>query len=61
MNTVTPRNAYCALVVGFAQRYDKTAGVGTIVSLMLPYVVIMYACWTLLFVAWHLLGLPWGL
>jgi aminobenzoyl-glutamate transport protein len=61
MNTITPLNAYFALVVGFAQRYDKTAGVGTVVSLMLPYVVIMYAVWTLLFVAWHLLGLPWGL
>ena len=38
MNAITPLNAYFALVVGFAQKYDKTAGVGTIVSLMLPYV-----------------------
>lgn len=61
MNTITPLNAYFALVVGFAQRYDKSAGVGTVVSLMLPYVVIMYALWTALFVVWHLLGLPWGI
>ncbi len=40
MNAITPLNAYFALVVGFAQKYDKSAGVGTIVSLMLPYVVL---------------------
>ena len=40
INSITPLNAYFALVVGFCQRYDKNAGVGTVVSLMLPYVVI---------------------
>jgi aminobenzoyl-glutamate transport protein len=61
VNSITPLNAYFALVVGFAQKYDKNAGVGTVVSLMLPYVVIMAVLWTLLFAAWYLLGLPWGL
>jgi aminobenzoyl-glutamate transport protein len=61
INAITPLNAYFALVVGFAQKYDKSAGVGTVVSLMLPYVVIMLVLWTILFAAWHLLGLPWGL
>jgi aminobenzoyl-glutamate transport protein len=61
INMITPLNAYFALVVVFAQRYDKNAGVGTVVSLMLPYVVILFVAWTLLFVAWFLLGLPWGI
>jgi aminobenzoyl-glutamate transport protein len=61
MNVVTPLNPYFALVVVFAQKYDKTAGVGTLVALMLPYVIAMFAVWTLLFIAWFLLGLPWGL
>jgi aminobenzoyl-glutamate transport protein len=61
VNAITPLNAYFALVVGFAQKYDKNAGVGTVVSLMLPYVVIMLVLWTLLFAVWYLLGLPWGL
>ncbi|WP_332684287.1 AbgT family transporter [Bosea sp. (in: a-proteobacteria)] len=61
MNAITPLNAYFALVVGFAQKYDKTAGVGTIVSLMLPYVVWMFVLWTALFSVWKWLGLPWGL
>jgi aminobenzoyl-glutamate transport protein len=61
MNVITPLNAYFALVVVFAQKYDKGAGVGTIVALMIPYVVGIFIIWTLLFVAWFMLGLPWGL
>lgn len=61
VNAITPLNAYFALVVGFAQKYDKNAGVGTVVSLMLPYVILLFVVWTALFAAWHLLGLPWGL
>jgi len=61
MNAITPLNAYFALVVGLAQKYDKNAGVGTIVSLMLPYVVLMFVLWTALFAVWKMLGLPWGL
>ena len=36
-NVITPLMAYFAVIVVFAQRYDKQAGVGTIVSLMIPY------------------------
>jgi aminobenzoyl-glutamate transport protein len=61
MNVITPLNAYFALVVIFAQKYEKNAGVGTIVALMLPYVLWISVSWTLLFIAWHLLGLPWGI
>jgi aminobenzoyl-glutamate transport protein len=61
INAITPLNAYFALVVTFAQKYDKNAGVGTVVSLMLPYVIWMILLWTLLFAGWYLLGLPWGL
>jgi aminobenzoyl-glutamate transport protein len=61
VNAITPLNAYFAFVVTTAQKYDKTAGVGTIVSLMLPYVVLMTVLWTLLFFVWYWLGLPWGL
>ena len=53
MNAITPLNAYFALVVGFAQKYDKNAGVGTVVSLMLPYVVWMFVLWTALFAVWQ--------
>ena len=61
MNAITPLNAYFALVVGFMQKYDRTSGVGTVVSLMLPYTVWIFVLWTALFAVWKMLGLPWGL
>ena len=60
INAISPLNAYFALIVTFATRYQKHAGVGTVVALMLPYVVIVFAVWILLLAAWQLLGLPWG-
>jgi aminobenzoyl-glutamate transport protein len=61
MNAITPLNAYFALIVTFAQRYQKDAGVGTVIALMLPHVAAMCVVWPLLFVAWYLADLPWGL
>jgi aminobenzoyl-glutamate transport protein len=61
MNAITPLNAYFAVVVGFAQKYVRTAGIGTVVALMLPYVIWMFLLWTALFAVWQVLGLPWGI
>jgi len=60
MNAVTPLNAYFALIVSFAQRYQKDAGVGTVVALMLPYVVVVSIVWIVLLIIWQVLGIPWG-
>jgi aminobenzoyl-glutamate transport protein len=60
-NALTPLNAYFALVVGFAQKYDKNAGIGTVVALLLPYAIWMTVFWMALFAAWYWLGLPWGI
>jgi aminobenzoyl-glutamate transport protein len=60
INAITPLNAYFALIVTFAQKYQRDAGVGTVVALMLPYVLILMVVWTIFLAAWHLLGLPWG-
>lgn len=61
MNMITPLNAYFALVVTFCAKYEQGSGVGTVVALMLPYLVVVTILWTALFMAWYLLGLPWGL
>ena len=50
---------YLALIVTFAQRYDKNAGVGTVIAMM-PYAVAVSVVWILLFLGWELLGLPHG-
>ena len=60
VNAITPMMAYFPLIVGFATKYDKKAGVGTVISMMLPYVVIISIVWLLMFIGWQLLGLPWG-
>ncbi len=60
MNAVSPMNAYFGLIVAFAMKYQKDAGVGTVIALMLPYVAVLFVLWPLLLAVWHVLGLPWG-
>jgi aminobenzoyl-glutamate transport protein len=59
-NVITPLNVYLGVMVGFAQKYVKDAGIGTIVALMLPYTVVMIVLWTLFLIAWNGFGLPLG-
>jgi aminobenzoyl-glutamate transport protein len=59
-NAISPLNAYFALIVTFARKYQKDAGVGTVVALMLPYVIVVFIAWILLLAAWQIFGLPWG-
>lgn len=61
INSITPLNAYFALIVTFAQRYQEESGVGTVIALMLPFIIALCGIWTLFFAAWYLVGLPWGL
>jgi aminobenzoyl-glutamate transport protein len=60
LNVINPLLPHFALVVGFARRWDKSAGVGTIVAMMLPYAAATFVVWVVLFLAWYLLGLPFG-
>ncbi|MHC2993070.1 aminobenzoyl-glutamate transporter [Pontibacter sp. HJ8] len=59
-NIISPMMSYFALIVAFIQRYDKKAGLGTVISTMLPYTVAFFIGWTILFIIWILLGLPLG-
>jgi aminobenzoyl-glutamate transport protein len=59
-NVVTPLMVYLPFIVTIAKRYQKDAGIGTIIALMLPYVAAIAIAWILLFVAWYLLGIPLG-
>jgi aminobenzoyl-glutamate transport protein len=59
-NVITPLMVYLPFIVMITQRYKKDAGVGTVVSLMIPYTVVVAVSWLLFFVAWYLLGIPLG-
>ncbi len=59
-NIITPLMSYFAMIVVFAQRYDEEAGLGTMISTMIPYSITFLIFWTLLLAAWFLFGLPLG-
>ena len=59
-NIIAPMMSYFTLIVAFFERYDKESGIGTVVATMLPYTVVFLICWSVLLIAWMLLGLPVG-
>jgi aminobenzoyl-glutamate transport protein len=59
-NIVTPLMPYFPLIVTFAQKYHKKTGVGTLISVMLPYSLTFLAVWTAFLLAYWGLGLPLG-
>ena len=60
-NIITPLMPYFPLVVVFCQRYVKGAGIGTVLSMMLPYAVAFLVAWTGFLLAYWAIGLPLGL
>lgn len=60
-NIVTPLMPYFPLVVVFCQKYVKSTGIGTLVSMMIPYSIVFTIAWTLFLLAYWALGLPLGL
>lgn len=59
-NVISPMMSYFALIVAFMQRYDEKAGIGTVISTMLPYTVTFFIGWTIMLIIWILLELPLG-
>ena len=59
-NCVTPLYVYFPLLLGWIQKYNKNIGIGTIVSLLIPYAVILFVMWVILVFAWYGLNLPIG-
>lgn len=59
-NVLTPLMPYFPLMVVFAARYQRGAGIGTVIALMLPYAIALSVLWTAFFMAWYLLGIPLG-
>jgi aminobenzoyl-glutamate transport protein len=59
-NVITPLMVYLPFIVLVCQKYKKKSGVGTVISLMVPYTVVVGVAWLLFFVAWYLIGIPMG-
>jgi aminobenzoyl-glutamate transport protein len=59
-NIISPMMSYFALIVAFIQRYDKKAGIGTVIATMLPYSIAFLIGWSLLLIVWIMFELPIG-
>lgn len=59
-NILTPLMPYFPLVIVFAQRYVKNVGIGTIISIMLPYAVAFAIVRIPMMIIWLLLEIPVG-
>ncbi|TVP49329.1 MAG: AbgT family transporter [Mongoliibacter sp.] len=60
-NIITPLLPYFPLIVVFCQRYVKSTGIGTLVSIMLPYSLVLLVVWSLFLLLYWTLGIPLGL
>jgi aminobenzoyl-glutamate transport protein len=59
-NIISPMMSYFALIVAFVDRYQKGAGIGTVVALMIPYTVAFFLVWTVILIIWVTFNLPVG-
>lgn len=60
MNIVTPLDPFLIIVLSFMQKYDKKAGIGSLISLMVPYALCFFVTWLIIFLAFFFLGIPYG-
>ncbi len=60
VNALTPLMVYLPFIASIAARYQKKAGIGTVVALMLPYSLAIFVAGTVVFLVWFLLGIPLG-
>lgn len=59
-NSISPLYVYFPLLIGWVRKYDKNVGIGTILSLLIPYAVVLFIMWVILLFIWFWLDLPIG-
>lgn len=59
-NIITPLNPYFVVILVFAQKYAPKAGIGTLVSMMMPYAFFFWILWTIVLLLWMTFGVPLG-
>lgn len=59
-NSISPLEPFIPFIIICAQRFDKRAGLGTVISTMIPYAFFFLLSWIILLVIWVLLNLPLG-
>ena len=59
-NPLSPLFTYMPVIISYAQRYKKDAGIGTIIANMLPFSVTFAIVWIIQVIIWVGLDLPLG-
>ncbi|WP_069994451.1 AbgT family transporter [Staphylococcus caeli] len=59
-NPITPMMPYLPLLLSYAQKYDKDMKLGSLLSSLMPYTIILSIAWPLFMIVWYLLGWPLG-
>jgi len=59
-NSIAPLNPYLIIILVFMQKYMPKAGLGSLVSLMLPYSITFLIVWTAMLLVWMGLDIPLG-
>lgn len=59
-NIISPLYTYMPIILAYMNEYDEDSGIGTLLSLMIPYSVAFLVFWTILAIVWYLIGLPLG-
>src|SRR5699024_2792370 len=49
-----------AMIIAFAQKYDKKMGLGTLISVMFPYSMFFLVSWTFVLIVWLMFGIDLG-
>lgn len=60
VNIITPLNSYLLIILVVLQKYKKEAGLGSLISLMLPYSIAFGLAWTAFLLGWFMLGMDLG-
>ena len=59
-NPIAPLSPYLVIILIVIRRYQPTAGLGTLISLLIPYCAASLVLWTGVLIAWNALGIPLG-
>ncbi len=59
-NIIAPLMPFFPLVLSIIRKYNKKAGMGTLISTMLPYTLSIMIIWTIFMFIWMAFGIPVG-
>lgn len=59
-NIISPMMSFFALIIVYFEKYNSKSGLGTLISTMMPYSIVLFVVWTVMLIVWALLNIPLG-